>query len=241
MNLLLLPTQVAGLRLAKDDPRAVHFKKILRVKNGDEVDLAVRNGSKGKGKITLRSNGEIDLNISWFPQHSADYFPITLLVGISRPQTCRKILDQATSMGVCKFSFFEADKGEPSYRQSSLWKSEEWKHRIENGVSQAFASYVPACHIFDNLDGALSEEKKKLSPNTGIALDNYEAEKPLLASSLAESRSVTLCVGPERGWSERERNLLRKSDYPLFHLGKRVLRVETAVVGALSILASSYW
>ena len=44
-------------------------------------------------------------------------------------------------MGVEEFHFFHAEKGEPSYGSSSLWKTDEWKNRIKNGVEQAFASH----------------------------------------------------------------------------------------------------
>ena len=47
---------------------------------------------------------------------------------------------------------------------------------------------------------------------------------------------VELAVGPERGWSPRERELLREAGFRFVHLGERVLRVETAVVAAVSLV-----
>ena len=84
------------------------------------------------------------------------------------------------------FSFFEADKGEPSYRKSSLWSSGEWKAKIETGVAQAFASFVPNCELHPSLELALQAEQQKANNLTRIALDNYEAEFPL--QSFAESK-----------------------------------------------------
>ena len=44
-------------------------------------------------------NEYVDLKIRWLKPHKPDYYPITLVVGVARPQTCRKILDQARTWG----------------------------------------------------------------------------------------------------------------------------------------------
>ena len=240
LNLLLLPKKVRSLIFEPNDLKCIHLREVLRVKEGQLVDLAVRNGPYGKGRVTLRKDESIELQIEWASDHSNDLYPISLVVGMSRPQTCRKILDQATSLGVSSFSFFQADKSEASYKKSSLWKSGEWISKIEGGVEQAFASYVPKCYRFSNLKEALSEEAK-LGNRKLLALDNYEANQNLGVDTQNTAQGISLCVGPERGWSKQERQFLNAQNYQLRHLGPRVLRVETAVVSALGVLVSSFW
>jgi RsmE family RNA methyltransferase len=41
-----------------------------------------------------------------------------------------------------------------------------------------------------------------------------------------------LAIGPERGWSDRERDLLEDSGFLRMSLGRRALRTETACVAA---------
>ena len=240
LNLLLLPELVSKLHLEVQDSRAIHLREVVKVKNDDLVDLAVRNGPKGKGRVLICADGAIELDIQWAPEHSNDLLPISLVVARCRPQTCRKILDQATSLGVRSFSFFQAEKSEASYAQSSLWKSDEWIRKIEGGVEQAFSSFLPTCEHFSDLQSALKGQPDE-SECQRIALDNYEAIGPLSANGADSGISFSLCLGPERGWSAGERALLRSSGYSMHHLGARVLRVETAVVAALSLLACSYW
>ena len=240
LNLLLLPELLSKLYLEAQDSRAVHLREVMKVKNEDQVDLAVRNGPKGKGTVFVFTDGAIELDIQWAPEHPNDLLPISLVVARCRPQTCRKILDQATSLGVRSFSFFQAEKSEASYAQSSLWKSDEWMSKIEGGVEQAFCSFIPTCEQFLDLQSALKDQPDGAECQR-IALDNYEATAPLSAQGTDSGVSFSLCFGPERGWSAEERALLRSSGYSMHHLGARVLRVETAVVSALSLLASSYW
>jgi RsmE family RNA methyltransferase len=66
------------------------------------------------------------------------------------------------------------------------------------------------------------------------ALDLYEASEPL--GRIALAAPVVLAFGPERGWSDSERDRLRDHGFTLAHLGSRVLRVETAVVAAVSVV-----
>jgi RsmE family RNA methyltransferase len=47
---------------------------------------------------------------------------------------------------------------------------------------------------------------------------------------------VTVAIGPERGWGPGDRAILRAAGATLHHLGPRVLRVEMAVVAALSLV-----
>jgi RsmE family RNA methyltransferase len=239
LNLLLLDSKVSVLSLAKDDLRAVHLRSVLDVKTGDEIDVAVKNGPRGKGKVSLLPDQRVDLAIRWADHHPCDLFPIHLIVGFARPQTCRKILEQASSLGVERISFFQAEKGEPSYAKSRLWTTSEWMERIDRGVEQAFASFVPTCELHATLAQALSSARSESTFK--IALDNYEAAKPLTAEGVGGKRPIVLALGPERGWSSSERKLLRSQSFELRHLGKRVLRMETAVVASLGVMLAGYW
>jgi RsmE family RNA methyltransferase len=239
LNLLLLDQKVSLLSLTRDDPRAVHLCSILRVKVGDEIDLALKNGPRGKGIVCTLSNERLELDIRWLSPHSSDFFPVHLFVGFARPQTCRKILEQASALGVERLSFFKAEKGDPSYPNSRLWTTEEWSKRIDLGVEQAFASFVPTCSTHPSLSHALSS----LGAEKGlrVAMDNYEAVGPLAVPKETGDQGIALALGPERGWSPCERELLRSQQFKLHHMGKRVLRLETAVVASLSILLAGYW
>ena len=90
LNLLLIDQKVSHLSLPREDPRAVHLRSVLGVKVGDEIDLALRNGPRGKGTVSVLSEKRLDLVIRWLAPHPCDFFPVHLVVGFARPQTCRK-------------------------------------------------------------------------------------------------------------------------------------------------------
>ena len=79
---------------------------------------------------------------------------------------------------------------------------------------------------------------------TKVAPDVYEAEGPLGPQFAGKPGAlIAIAVGPERGWSDKEREALKRAGFTLAHLGDRVLRVETACVaaGAVALSGMGCW
>jgi len=224
--------------LPDDDPRATHVREVLRLKVGDAFDVAVANGPRGKATLLENCSEGMRLGFTWEQSVRNDLFPIRLLLGLPRPQTARKILEQAAALGAGAMDFFWADKGEPSYADSKLWTTDEWKRHLTRGVEQAFCSFIPEVRHWRNLEAVLDDLSQE---DAFLALDLYEAEAPLSTDAVGGKESVCLAVGPESGWSPRERDLLREAEFTLLHLGERVLRQETACLTALGVLAQPWW
>ena len=239
MNLFLLEGAHEEVEWSKNDPRAKHLKKVLRCKDGDKVDFGVINGPRGKGTLKWTSFGTVKISLEWRTPHPSDLLPITLLVGLSRPQTCRKIIEQSATLGVEELVFFQPEKGEISYGASSLWRN-EWKSLLIKGAEQAFSCHLPTIKRVNSLKEAINPMLSRHS--TRIALDLYEANSALSSSpSFKHERGAKLAIGPERGWSSEERDCLRKNKFELCHMGQRVLRVETAMVAAVGFMSAFYW
>ena len=239
MNLILFDAPQAELLLPHDDPRALHLRNVLRRQAGDQFDAAAVNGPRGKGTLLAIEPDGLRLAFHWSQNAEDDRLPIHLLLGLPRPQTARKVLEQTAAQGVRSITFFEAEKGEPSYAQSRLWSTDEWSRLLRRGVEQAFCAFLPEVFHHPNLPAALAA----VQPNCNrLALDVYEADQPLAPPDSPElEESITLAIGPERGWSLAERNHLRAARFTLRHLGTRVLRTETACIAALGILAVPHW
>jgi RsmE family RNA methyltransferase len=232
VNLILFEPDEIDRPLPRHDRRAVHVLDVLRRRAGDTFDAGVINGAQGKA--TLGAIGEHELTLRFALDRPAPARePITLVVGLPRPQTARDILRDATTLGVAALHFVRTEKSEPSYAQSTLWSTGEWRRHVIAGAEQSFTTRIP-----DVAHGVPVAETLATLPTGGarLALDNYEAAERLSEYPLSRDAPVTLAVGAERGWSADERAALRKHQFTLAHLGPRVLRTETACVAALSIL-----
>jgi RsmE family RNA methyltransferase len=231
VNLILFDRGEIGSPLSRADPRADHILSVLRRKEGEAFDAGLVNGPRGKGTLVRAGSEALEISFAWGAE-PAPPDPVTLIVGLPRPQTARKILQEAAALGVRDLHFATTEKGEPGYARSTLWQSGEWARHLRAGAEQAFDTRLPALTHGQPLKEVLS----RLSGGCGVALDNYEGAGPLSAGSL--KLPIVIAVGPERGWSASERDLFRSLNFSIVHLGSRVLRTETACVAAVSIVRS---
>jgi RsmE family RNA methyltransferase len=234
LNIILFHPAEVEHPLSRRDVRASHILEVLRLRPGGKFDAGVINGAMGKGSLDAINDDALILSFSW-EKTPPLLCPIHLLIGLPRPQTARDLLREATSIGVASLHFVRSERSEPSYANSSLWKSDEWKKCVINGASQAFCTRLPEI----THGGSLPDTVAQLPADaTRVALDNYEAASSLSEFSLITSKPVALALGSERGWSPGERTFLREAGFGFAHLGMRVLRTETACIAALAIVRS---
>lgn len=232
VNLVLFEIAELGQPLALADRRARHLLDVLRRAPGDTFDAGVIDGPRGKGTVTAIGADAIAFSFeALFPPVAPE--PITLMVGLPRPQTARDILRDVTTLGAGALHFVRTEKGDANYASSSLWSSGEWRRHALAGAEQAFTTRLPTVAHGQSLTAALDALP---AGSVRLALDNYEGAAPLSATVLPQGAHVTLAVGGERGWSAAERDFLRAQGFVLAHLGARVLRTETACLAALAIV-----
>ena len=259
MNLILFTREETRYPLSREDPRARHILDVLRCSEGDSFDMGIIDGPRGKGEIyRIEKNGillDFDLD-----NHTPELHPVSLIVGLPRPAGAKRILKEMTTMGMRSLFFAVTEKGEYSYRKSRLWEDNRFASCLREGAEQAFCTRLPTVRLFDSLTDCLDETLPgTISRIPLLALDNYEARLSLREGLLRAQRSIppqernrgselrggssdlccALAVGSERGWSSGERDLLRERGFILAHLGKRVLKTETACIAAAAIVLSA--
>jgi RsmE family RNA methyltransferase len=232
VNLILFEPAEIDHPLPRSDRRARHILDVLRRSAGDTFDVGLLNGPPGKATLVAATDDALMLSFAWGPP-PPPLDGITLIIGLPRPQTARDILRDATSLGVCAIHFVRTEKGESSYAQSTLWSSGEWRRHVTAGAEQAFDTRIPEITHDQQLVAVLA---RLPAGAMRFALDNYESSRALGTVHVQPENHHVLALGAERGWSAREREELRAHAFIFVHLGKRVLRTETAAIAALAIL-----
>jgi 16S rRNA (uracil1498-N3)-methyltransferase len=234
LNIILFQPEEVEHPLSRNDARARHIIGVLRLQTAGTFDAGLINGPRGKGTLIAIDDNSLTLNFAW-GEPSPPLWPIHLLVGLPRPQTARDILRDVTALGVISMHFIPSDRGEASYSNSGLWKTDEWIKCVINGAAQAFCTRLPEVFHKETLTEAINSLPSNCSL---VALDNYEAPASLAGFCPTKSQPLALAVGSERGWSPEERVRLRNAGFSLAHLGNRVLRTETACIAAIAIIQS---
>ena len=232
MNLVLItePEVSAGLPLT--DARTSHLLGTVGLRVGQTFHVGIAGGLRGLATVAATAP-VLRFSVVWEKSVQAR-LPLTVLIGLPRPQTAKKVLHDLASLGAARLIFFEADKGDPGYLASSLWKDGEYLEHLRKGTEQACSTLVPTVDRVASLAEALAQ-----LPAEGwkVALDPYKA-----TGALGESppSSAPAAIRGQRGsvGGLTERALLRAQGFSLHHLGDRILRVEAAcLVGGGLMLA----
>ncbi len=231
MNIVLFEENEISTLFARDDARINHVTEILGLKTGDSFDAGIVNGKSGKAILSRIEENCVELQFE-LDREEPPLPPIDVIVGLSRPQTNRKILQEATTVGARSLTFVSTERGEPSYANSKLWKTGEWRRHVVAGAAQAFSTRIPSIRFGISLEEAIAHLDCGCAR---IAMDNYEAKHHLMDVRFSQS-SIIVAIGSERGWTTSERKALINEEFELAHLGDRPLRTETAVVAGLSLL-----
>lgn len=237
MNLVLLESPDTRCLLA-GTPSSTHLLRVLKISVGGTFWCGVKNGLRGLAKVTaVSASGDIGFDVSWEAGEAIQLPPVRLLVGLSRPQTMKKIFAAASEIGCSRIDVFRSEKGDPAYAESSIWKcgDETLFEILKKSAEQTCVPAIPAFELHESLNTFLDGE---CGNSSRVALDVYAKESSFGNLSLPSGKEVLLAIGSERGWSEGEREALRGSGFIFAHLGARVLRVETAVSVALAVALS---
>ncbi len=242
MNLIFLDNSNTRQTIPLTDPRSLHVLHILKMEAGQKFYVGLPQGPRGLAEILKISSTDLEIQIQWEEIYFSLH-PIECIIGLPRPQTARKVLKDLSSLGIRRIHFFQSDKGESSYAQSSLWTTNEWKNHLLLGAEQAFVTTFPEVHHYSNLQSTFCLFTSSTSSQvSACALDVYEANLTLSQTlkqiSPSSNSNLYIYIGSERGWSAEERMLLRKNNISLCHLGPRILRTETACVTACSLALS---
>ena len=233
---MLITSAEAATGFPADDARARHLRETVGLAVGGSFHVGVEDGLRGIATITALAP-KLTFVIAWEKSPQAR-LPLTVLVGLPRPQTAKKVLHDLASLGAARIVFFAAAKGDPGYLTSSLWKDGEWREHVLKGTEQACSTLVPEVTRV----GSLAEAVALVAADAWkVALDPYAATATPELSAPAEA--AVLAIGPERGFAETERDTLRAAGFTFAHLGDRILRVEAAALvgGALLLAQLRVW
>jgi RsmE family RNA methyltransferase len=238
VNIILFEEHELGRNIPRRDERTIHLLKILHKKAGDNFDAGILGGMRGTGRIE-----KINLDGSIFVTVQASLPPaprlrLRMAVSFVRPIQLRRIFRDLSSIGVSAIDLVAADMGEKSYRDTKLLIDGGAQAALVEGAVQARDTMIPEFKLYDNLESWLKDYPWERTDNTRIpvliAADNVRAEGSFFHLS-PTSRPLVVAVGPERGWSDRERDLFEKAGFLRLSIGERALRTETACTAAAAL------
>lgn len=212
-----------------DSHQLEHFHNTLKLKIGDIVKCTILNQGLVSGRVTRIEKAICQLELGQISASAPQW--IDLVVGLSRPQTTKKILEHATTFGARHFHFFKAALSEKSYLDSKIFESNAHEEFLLAGLSQsAIYSQMPEF----KLSGFNPADQYKNCPQKFIL--DLKADKSFSDYKLDFSSPIVLAIGPERGFINEDLGHFHQAGFKSVKISSSILRVEHAVYSAISQL-----
>jgi len=235
--LIVLPSEVReGSAAIISGERAARVRVEHELQAGITVTAAVRNGKLGRALVEAVSEDEVRLQLTLDreppPRMAAD-----LIVAVPRPQTTKKLIHIATTLGVERVHFIRTLHTVKSYLQSGVLEVGGIECEVMKGLAQGVDSIAPQFEVHRSFERFAAEVLPEIVRRraTRVYADTHASE-PISAKMTGTGPGVVLAIGPEAGWSDQERGAFVKNGFFGVALGPRMLRVDIAALVALAEL-----
>ena len=227
----------AGGRVTLPESAVAHLLRVLRLEvgdsfvlfNGDGFDYPARLLSATKKQAEAELVGRIEVA-------SESPLLITLGQGIARGEKMDLILQKAAELGVACIAPVITERTEVKLDGDRLEKKmQHWRGVLASACEQCGRARLPRLLEPQTLAKFAAAD----ASSRRFTLDP-EATQTLGTVALDGKDTVTLLIGPEGGFSERDLAALRAARFEGLRLGPRVLRTETAGMAAIAALNACY-
>lgn len=235
----------AGSEIALDENQARHVGTVLRLNEGDALRVFNERDGEWRARVSAKTKRGMSVRLDAQLREPRSAPDLDLLFAPVKRHATDLIVEKATELGVRRIR--------PVITQRTIAETV----RLDRLASIA----REAAEQTERFDAPEILEPVSLAR----AVDGWDAVRPLIyadeagdeadkawggergrGASIAtalpqESTKLALLIGPEGGFTDEERRMLRRLPFVTpVSLGPRILRAETAVIAALSVIQATW-
>ncbi|OOV19377.1 16S rRNA (uracil(1498)-N(3))-methyltransferase [Flavobacterium sp. LM4] len=207
-----------------DKEESRHIIKVLRKKDSDILHVTNGLGLLFETEITLASDNKCIVEVLSIKKSPKPRFRLHLAVAPTKMNDRFEwFLEKATEIGIQEITPVFCDRSE-----RKVVNKERFEKIILSAMKQSNETFLP------KLNEAISFKEFIKQKNEGLQLIAHceETDKKSLKEVLKPNENVTLLIGPEGDFSEKEIILALENNFQPVTLGNTRLRTETAAVVA---------
>jgi len=211
-----------------------YLRIVMRLKAGDPVILFNGEGGEFHCKIDLLSKQKARVLVESFADISREMAcRINIIQAACRSEKIDSILQKGTELGAASFHIVRSERASLKLDNARLKKRlQRWHKIIIEAAEQSERTAIPALFWHDSLTAA---------PTTGCCYTLHPESSHSWAEEKANILSadeISLAIGPEGGWSDRDIDHLAAAGFSNLSFGPRIMRTETAAPALLAAIQS---
>lgn len=229
--------QVDTVTLTRDESH--HLTDVLRVNVGAPLVICDGQGGEAAAVVTECCAGILTARIVERKRQVGAGMAITLIQAVPKAQKMDLIIQKATEMGVWAIQPVMTDRGVVKLDDERAdHRTTRWQRIASEAAKQCRTAWIPKVHPVTPLATVLG---RNLGLDALLIGSLEPGTRPLkvVMKELKDRRigSVGLLIGPEGDFSPHEYDLAKRAGAMSVSYGARVLRVETAALYGVCVLA----
>ena len=207
-----------------DKEESKHIVKVLRKKDADILFVTNGLGLLFKTEITLASDNKCTVQILAVEKAETSKFRLHLAVAPTKMNDRYEwFLEKATEIGIHEITPIICDRSE-----RKVINKERFEKILLTAMKQSNVLFLP------KLNESITFKEFVKRKNSGMQFIAHceQTDKKTLKSLIKPGENVTLLIGPEGDFSEKEIALAVENNFIPVSLGNTRLRTETAAIVA---------
>lgn len=233
-----VPGSAPGARIELPEHSAHHAREVLRLRAGDDVRVFDGSGSEFEAVLeaVTRQGVVARLRGPSLPRPESR-LRLVLALAPLKGDRMELVIQKTTELGLTELWPVLTARTDAVARPAlSGTRHERWEKVASGAAEQCGRAVVPSIAVATTLDRFLR------APFEGSRVFLHPAGESAAFASLPApaAQALLLLVGPAGGWDPAELERLQGAGFRAAALGPRVLRAETAAIGAV-VAAQLLW
>ena len=223
-----------GTDIRLPEQASAHAVRVLRLQPGDAVTLFNGNGSDYPARLFDAGGRQATAHVeSCLNAATESPLRITLAQALARGEKMDWIVQKAVELGVAAIVPLVTERSEVKLDdRRAATRLEHWRAVMLAACEQCGRAVVPSIESPRPLEPWLAT----LARDAATRLVLHPGDGIRLHALQPAPRSLTLTIGPEGGFGERDLTALHAAGFKNLALGPRILRTETAGLAAIAAL-----
>ena len=215
-----------------------HIIKVLRLKEGEIIDISDKNQWEYKCEIISIDKDEVLFRILDKQKFATEpKIEVTLYQGIPKLDKMELIIKMCVELGIFEIVPVFTRRTVVSDKGNFSKKIQRWQKISDEAVKQCKRGIIPNIRDSLTFQQMLDEIEERAYDLVIFPYENEDKRniKELLRNINNKPNKVCIIIGPEGGFSESEAVSLVKNNAESVSLGKTILRTETAGITCLAM------
>ncbi len=211
--------------------QAHHAINVLRLSDGEKVEVFDGAGGVADGTLCLRGRKRAEVNILRRCRARARPEPVVeLAFAVPKGRRLDFLVEKATELGVARLApvVFRRSVAAPVLKAHAI---NRWRGTCIAAAKQCGAEFLPEIAAIKTLTDFLTSVDADIRI---VGHSGGDSTVPTALNDWSPGKRITILIGPEGGFTDDETDAAVRAGFMPVRLGKLTLRIETAAVALLA-------